>query len=51
MTAEEALKQLRELIKKHKVELHWTEPPISLEEIIVAREGNELLEQIYGVIK
>lgn len=45
MTAQEAWQELRALLKKHKVELHWSTPLVSLEEIINAREGHEVLKK------
>ncbi|AIX12087.1 hypothetical protein ACQ46_gp116 [Citrobacter phage Moon] len=51
MTEQEAWQELRALLKKHKVELHLSEPPVSLEEIINIREGHEVLQKIDEVLK
>ena len=51
MTYQEVAEQLRELIRKHKVQLSWDESPISLEELIIARDGVQILEKIDEVLE
>lgn len=51
MTTKEALEQLRELIKKHKIELSWDSAPVSFEELIIARDGPEVFKKIDEALK
>lgn len=50
MTKQEALEELRDMIERNSVVLGWSEKPITLEELIRAREGNERLDEIYELI-
>lgn len=51
MTHKEALESLRALIKKHDIILGWGEKPTTLEELIIARDGPELLNEIDKAIE
>lgn len=51
MTKQEALKELRNLIKKHNVVLSWDSSPISFEELIIARDGPEIIKEIDKAIE
>ena len=50
MTRQEALEELRSMIQRNTVVLGWGEKPTTLEELIRAREGNEVIDEIYEVI-
>lgn len=49
-TKQEALEALRSLLKEHFVQLGWDAPLISFEELILARDGNDSLNEIYEII-
>ncbi|BBC78168.1 Hypothetical protein KNT65_gp120 [Escherichia phage EcS1] len=49
-TKQEALEALRSLLKEHFVQLGCGEKEISLEELIIARDGNDSLNEIYEII-
>lgn len=51
MTKQDALERLRELIQKQQVVLGWSERPISLEELIIYRVGQEVIDEIYEAIE
>lgn len=50
MTKQEALEELRDMIQRNSVLLGWAEKPITFEELIRSRQGDEIIDQIYEVI-
>jgi hypothetical protein len=49
-TKQEALEELRDMLQRNTVVLGWSEKPVTFEELIRARQGDEIIDEIYEVI-
>lgn len=51
MNKQDALETMQSWLKDQTVALGWAEPPISFEDLIRARLGDEIVDEVYKAIE